>query len=73
MTQPNAIAFCEALGKEKGHGQVYELPSIQQLVSVLDYGKNNPAVDLAVFDNVISSLYWSASPFAGGGWQRVRL
>jgi len=61
MTQPNAIAFCENLGKEKGHGQVYELPSIQQLVSVLDYGEIDPAVDLNVFSNVISNIYWSAT------------
>ena len=71
MTQPQAIAFCETL--DKGHGPVYELPSIQQLGSVLDYtiAPPGPVVDTGVFTNVLPTVYWSGTPFAapgGEGW-----
>ena len=66
MEQGEAIAFCATLGK--GHGQVYELPSVQQLVSVLDYTQEFPALTPGVFTNVVpNSAYWSASPFASAG------
>jgi len=56
-----AVDFCKKLGKEKGHGQKYELPSIQQLVSVLDYMKFDPTLTPGVFSNVQSAVYWSVS------------
>jgi len=64
MSQPDAISFCANLGKEKGHGQVYELPSVQQLVSVLDYALVSPALTPDVFSNVLSAFYWSATSVA---------
>jgi hypothetical protein len=42
LSQPEAIEFCATL--DKGHGKAYELPSIQQLVSVLDYTEYSPAL-----------------------------
>ena len=71
MTQPQAIAFCEML--DKGNGQRYTLPSVQQLQDVLDYtiAPPGPVVDTNVFTNVISLFYWSGTPFAGpsgNGW-----
>ncbi len=42
MKHGAALAFCLAL--DKGHGQVYELPSVQQLQDVLDYTERNPAL-----------------------------
>jgi len=62
MNHAEALAFCLAL--DKGHGQKYELPSVQQLVSVLDYTQSNPALTPGVFSNVQSSTYWSATLFA---------
>ena len=58
MTQTAAIAFCANL--DKGYGQVYELPSVQQLQDLLDYREMNPTLTPGVFENV-SALYWSAS------------
>jgi hypothetical protein len=68
MTQPDAIAFCANL--DKGDGKVYELPSIQQLVSVWDYRHFNPFLTPGVFTGVLPALYWSATGGAGGnsGW-----
>ena len=63
MTHAEALAFCLAL--DMGHGQKYELPSIQQLVGVLDYMKFDPTLTPGVFSNVLSSLYWTATTCAG--------
>jgi len=63
MSHGDALAFCLAL--DKGDGQVYELPSVQQLVSVLDYTERDPALTPGVFSNVRSDFYWSATPVAG--------
>jgi hypothetical protein len=69
MNQPEAIAFCANL--DKGHGKVYELPSVEQLVGVLNFREFNPPLTPDVFDNVLSEFYWSASTYAGpelGAW-----
>ena len=69
MTRADAIAFCETL--DKGHGQRYTLPSVQQLQDVLDYGELDPALTPGEFNNVRSAAYWSASLVAGNptsGW-----
>ena len=69
MNYQKAVAFCAAL--DKGHGPVYELPSIQQLLSVLDYTENAPVVTPGVFSNVQLATYWSATLFADnptGAW-----
>lgn len=63
MTFDNAVAFCTGL--DNCNGQNYELPTVQQLVSVLDYTERNPAVTPGVFSNVASSTYWSATELAG--------
>jgi len=62
MNHADAVAFCADLGK--GYGHQYELPSVQQLVSVLDYGVFNPALTPGVFSNVLSLFYWSATTSA---------
>ena len=67
MSQTNAREFCENLGQSKKHGGVYELPSIQQLVAVLDYGKTTPPIVDDAFSNVVPNFYWSATPFAAPG------
>ena len=71
MNQAAAIAFCETLDKE--HGQRYQLPTMAQLLSVLDYGEFDSALTPDIFSNVLPEFYWSASPFAGpaveNGWE----
>jgi hypothetical protein len=76
MTQSEAIAFCATLNK--GHGAVYELPSIQQLVSVQDYTESDPVLKPGVFSNILVSEfseYWSATPWLPSptdeGWTTV--
>ena len=69
MTFSDAIEFCANLGNR--HGNNYMLPTVQQLVSVLDYTQNGPAVTEGVFDGLLSDRYWTSTPFAGVGSARA--
>jgi len=42
----------------------WRLPTIQELLSIIDYGKNDPAVDKAHFKGPYSWT-WSSTPYAG--------
>jgi hypothetical protein len=60
-TWENAITFCENLdfaGYTNWH-----LPNFNELYSIADRSKYNPAMS-SVFINVVSSLYWSATTYA---------
>lgn len=48
----------------------WRLPTIHELLSIVDYGRHEPAIDTAAF-RCHSRTYWSSSPFAGdsvGAW-----
>lgn len=40
----------------------WRVPTINELLSIVDYSTTNPAIDLNYFPNTVSSFYWSASP-----------
>ena len=44
----------------------WRLPTIQELVSLVDYTQHNPAIDEKAFPNQPCSVVWSGSPDAGG-------
>lgn len=56
--ETEAQDHCEAIGPG------WRLPTYHELIAVVDVTIFNPAVNLSVFSNVQSSIYWSASPFA---------
>jgi len=48
----------------------WRLPTIDELMYIVDKGKSNPAID-STFVNVASDVYWSATTFVGreeGAW-----
>lgn len=49
------------LGYELGDG--WRIPSIQELFSIIDYSRFNPATELP---NMVSPNYWSSNTFAYG-------
>ena len=52
----------ENMAKLPGEG--WRLPTVKELISIVDYEKNSPAID-PVFTNTQSAYYWTSSPHAG--------
>ena len=48
----------------------WRLPTIQELATLVDRGRTNPAIDTRYFPQTISSNYWSSTthPNSGGAW-----
>jgi PKD repeat protein len=63
-SENNTQAFAQAVNAQGlcGHGD-WRLPSKQELHSIVNYGKYNPAIDSTYFANTQSSWYWSSSPY----------
>ncbi|WP_230661749.1 Lcl C-terminal domain-containing protein [Psychrobacter sp. I-STPA10] len=65
-------AYIQALNNANYCGYSdWRLPKREELRSIVDYGRYNPAVDTTVFPNTQSSYYWSSSPvvnFSGYAW-----
>ena len=70
-TWTNAIAYCPSLTLG-GHSD-WRLPKRVELVSIVDLGKDSPAIDTAYFiATPTSRAFWSSSQTAGGtayAWQ----
>jgi hypothetical protein len=55
-----AVAYCETLTLA-GHSD-WRLPSMIELVSIVDYGKKSPSIDPTYFPSTPASVFWSSSP-----------
>ncbi len=42
----------------------WRMPAREELRSIIDYSRTNPAIDTAYFPNTPSGSFWSASPYA---------
>ncbi len=60
-THADAISYCEDL--YLGSSEDWRLPTIDELVSLTDKGRTNPAIN-PLFTNTNTSLYWSFSSYA---------
>ena len=61
----NTQAFTHAVNAQGLCGYTdWRLPEKQELQSIVNYGKESPAIDGAYFPNTRSSFYWSSSPVA---------
>lgn len=58
-----AILFCEKL--TLADHDDWRLPDINELVSLVDRTRHDPAVDRQFFPDVASSVYWSSSTSPG--------
>ena len=67
--QSSAISYCNSFNFA-GHTD-WRLPTKKELVSIVDYGKYDPAIDNTKFLNAKSSTYWTSTVStysSSGGW-----
>lgn len=57
-----AKLWCESLSTE---GRSWRLPERAELLSLVDFGKSDPAIDLYYFPNTKSFNYWAITPYTG--------
>ncbi len=60
MNWEDSKYYCENLNINGFTG--WRLPTIQELLSLVDYSTYNPAIGENYFPDTISSFYWSSTP-----------
>jgi hypothetical protein len=64
-TWSDAVVYCESLGLA-GYAD-WRLPSLREMVGIVDYGRFSPAINSAAFPNTGLSEYWSYTTDASNG------
>lgn len=59
----DALAACNTLKLDAMTG--FRLPSVKELLSLVDDTKANPAIDLTAFPETPSAKFWTSTPYAG--------
>jgi hypothetical protein len=65
MSYADAEAACSALGEG------WRLPAVQELLTLVDYTRHSPAIDIDRFPGTKSGAYWTSTPCAwapGAAW-----
>jgi len=62
MTHADAEKACAEL--RLGGYDDWRLPTLQELQSIVDYNRCNPAIDTTLFPDTKAEVYWTASPVA---------
>lgn len=58
----DAVSHCAGFGTD---GSAWRLPSFNELMTLVDFGRVDPALDSALFLNTGSDFFWSSSPGVG--------
>lgn len=56
-----AQAYCAALNLG-GHSSGWRLPSVKELLSIVDPRESGPAIDTSTFPSTSAAPYWSSTP-----------
>lgn len=62
MTHKEAEAYVKTL--KLGGFTDWRLPTVQELLTLVDYSRTNPAIDTSAF-SCKSECYWTGTPYAG--------
>jgi len=58
-TWAEAKAYCPTVGAN------FRLPSVKELLTIVDFTKSNPAIDTTVFPGTTAAVFWTSSAVAG--------
>ncbi|TGM10070.1 DUF1566 domain-containing protein [Leptospira barantonii] len=63
-----AVAYCRNLGISLGDGRQWRLPSVKELISIVDYSKTSkPIINQTLFPNTAEGRFWtSTNSFVAG-------
>jgi|GEM_PF-2369008 len=61
-TWQQTVDYCESLNL--GNKTDWRLPSRRELMSIVNYGRHDPAIDTGFFPNCYSGIYWSGTSWA---------
>ena len=62
-TPAEATAYCDGL--QLGGASTWRLPSLAELVSLIDVTRYDPAVDPIAFADTPAEFFWTSSPYVG--------
>lgn len=62
-TADEALVYCADLGTAGGN---WRLPSIDELTSIVDKSRSDPAIDLTAFPNTPPKAFWSSTTYGTG-------
>ena len=63
-TWEQALTYCENLTLPAGGYSDWRLPNRNELQSIVDYSRYNPAIDTTFFPGTVASYYWSSTTYA---------
>jgi hypothetical protein len=69
MTWEDALSYCE--NSNIAYYTDWRLPSKKELISLVDYSRCNPAIDISYFPDTFTPFYWSSTSTAyatGAAW-----
>ncbi|MCX5896270.1 MAG: DUF1566 domain-containing protein, partial [Proteobacteria bacterium] len=63
-TWEQALTYCENLNLPAGGYSDWRLPNRNEMQSIVDYSRYNPAIDTTYFPGTVASDYWSSTTYA---------
>ncbi|WP_158586030.1 DUF1566 domain-containing protein [Leptospira yasudae] len=63
-----AVAYCSSLGTTLGDGRQWRLPTVKELISIVDYSRSTkPIINPTLFPNTAEGRFWtSTNSFVAG-------